>query len=305
MAAFKKAILFYNTEAGHSNLPEHHDVIETHFRNHQIELDFFVLPNSKEHIDDLITNGIDNDVDLFIAAGGDGTVSLVCNALIGTDLPLGVLPLGTGNLLANELGIPTSLPEALAAITAERPLTETIDTFQIDGHHYVLNVSVGVSPNVMAMTPHQEKQNLGVKAYVIHLIQQLLGLKLHRFDIKFDHQHKSVLATEILLTNSRTMGFESLKWSDDVSLNDGKLNLFIIRAKNIFDVLGVLFSIFRKKETDPVIKLFQFSEYCRIDSRTEMKTQADGDLLGVTPIEVYINPLSLKIITGQSKESAI
>ncbi len=300
MPCFKKAILFYNTKAGQSNLLDHQEVITAHFGEHQIQLSFFVIPDSELNIEEIVTQGIAEDVDLFIAAGGDGTVSLVCNALIGTGLPLGVLPLGTGNLLAKELGIPTSLPDALSTLTTD-PCMEKIDTFYIEGHHYVLNVSVGISPIVMAMTPANEKQKLGSKAYLIRLIQQLLGLKLHRFDIEFDHQYLSVMATEILLTNSRTMGFESLKWSDEISLNDGKLDLFIIRAKNIIDVLGVIFSIFRKKETDPVIKFFQFTKYCRIESRTEMKTQADGDLLGVTPVEVLINPLSLNIITGCSK----
>jgi len=155
----------------------------------------------------------------------------------------------------------------------------------------------------MAMTPPEEKQKLGVKAYLIRMIQQLLGLELHRFDIEYDRKRISINASEILLTNSRTIGFESLKWSEIVSLDDGKLDLFIFRARNIFDVLGLILSIFRKKETRTPVKFVQFSDYCRIETRSEMNTQADGDLLGKTPVEVSINPLSLKIITGCSVET--
>ena len=298
MTNFNKAILFYNTMAGQSNAHVHYKIIRSHFRKHHIQLVIYIIPDPLLDIKEIIRTGIAKGVDLFIAAGGDGTVSLIGNALVGTGLPLGILPLGTGNLLAKELGIPTSLQEALEIITTKDHHTENIDTFQINGHHYVLNVSVGVSPDVMATTPPEDKKKLGAMAYLFHLIQQLLGLKLHRFDVEFDHKRISVVASEIFVTNSRTIGFESLKWSEAVSLNDGKLDLFIIRARNIFDILGLIFSIVRKKETRTLIKFVQFSDYCRINTRMEMNTQADGDLLGKTPVEVTINPLSLKIVTG-------
>jgi len=303
MTDIKRAILFYNSEAGQSNILEHRGIIQSHFKKHQIQLVTYLIPDLLLDIEEIVRKGISQGVELFIGAGGDGTVSLVGNALVGTEFPFGIIPLGTGNLLAKELGIPTSLQDALNTITAINPPTKKIDTFLINGHHYVLNVSVGISPNVMAMTPPEEKQKLGVKAYLIRMIQQLLGLKLHRFDIEYDQKRISINASEILLTNSRTMGFESLKWSEIVSLDDGKLDLFIFRARNIFDVLGLILSIFRKKETRTLVKFVQFSDYCRIETRSEMNTQADGDLLGKTPVEVSINPLSLNIITGSSLEN--
>jgi len=303
MTDIKRAILFYNSEAGQSNILEHRGIIQSHFKKHQIQLVTYLIPDLRLDIEEIIRKGISQGVELFIGAGGDGTVSLVGNALVGTEFPLGIIPLGTGNLLAKELGIPTSLQDALETITAKNPPTKKIDTFLINSHHYVLNVSVGISPNVMAMTPPEEKQKLGVKAYLIRMIQQLLGLELHRFDIEYDRKRISINASEILLTNSRTIGFESLKWSEIVSLDDGKLDLFIFRARNIFDVLGLILSIFRKKETRTLVKFVQFSDYCRIETRSEMNTQADGDLLGKTPVEVSINPLSLNIITGSSLEN--
>lgn len=303
MTDFKKAYLFYNTKAGQSNELAHRGIIRTHFSKHQIQLTTYFIPDPLVDIEEIISKGLSQGVELFIAAGGDGTVSLVGNVLVGTEFPLGIIPLGTGNLLAKELGIPTSLQDALETITVKDPRTKKIDTFLIKDHYYVLNVSVGISPNVMAMTPSEEKQKLGVKAYLLHLAQQLLGLKQHRFDIEYDQKRISIHASEILLTNSRTIGFDSLKWSKVVALDDGKLDMFIIRARNILDVLGLILSIFRKKETRTLVKFVQFSDYCRISTRNEMKTQADGDLLGKTPVEVSINPRSLQIITGSSMES--
>ena len=300
MSGYTRAILIYNTKSGHSH-PYKQQVIKAHFIAHHIDLEIHEVPRPQKEIDEIISKGILNGIDLIIAAGGDGTISLVCNALVGTSLPLGILPLGTGNLLAKELKIPINLQKALETITLDNPQIMKLDTFHLDGNHYVLNLSVGVSPKVMALTPPEEKQRLGVIAYVIHIFQQLLGLELHRFEIEYDHNRISTLASEILITNSRTLGFEILKWSNVISLDDGKLDLFIIRAKNLFDILGFLFSILRKKETGPVIRFLQFEEYCRINSRSVMRTQADGDIVGQTPVEVHINPHSLNIIKGSSE----
>jgi len=300
MAGYTRAILIYNTKSGRANA-KNQQVIKAHFLSQQIALAILEVPKSQIEIDKFISRGISNGVDLIVTAGGDGTISLVCNALVGTNLPLAILPLGTGNLLAKELKIPMNLQKALETITTDNPQIIKLDTFHLDGHHFVLNLSVGISTKVMALTPQEEKQRLGVIAYIIHFFQQLLGLELHRFEIEYDHHQISALASEILITNCRTIGIESLKWSNVVSLNDGKLDLFIIRVSNIFDVLGFFLSVFMKKETGPVIKFIQFEEYCRIESRTVLNTQADGDIIGQTPAEIYIYPRSLNIVTGPSQ----
>ncbi|MEA3326067.1 MAG: YegS/Rv2252/BmrU family lipid kinase [Chloroflexota bacterium] len=299
MAGYTSAILIYNTKSGHSTTQKQQN-IKAHFQACHMDLEIVEVPKPQFEIDEIISRGVSNGVDLIVAAGGDGTISLVSNALVGTSIPLGILPLGTGNLLAKELKIPMNLQKALNTITADNPHIIKLDTFHLNGHHFVLNLSVGVSPKIMASTPSAEKQRLGVIAYIIHFIQQILGLELHRFDIEYDHHRISTLASEILITNSRTIGIESLKWSNIVSLNDGKLDLFIFRARNVFDILELLISFFRSKEISPVIKYFQFKNYCRIETRTVMCTQADGDIIGQTPVEVYVNPLSLNIITGSS-----
>ena len=297
MAVYTKAILFYNKKSGHST-DQKLQIIKAHFQSRHIDLEIVEVPKPQHEINEIVSQGISKGFDLVVAVGGDGTVSLVSDALVGTSIPLGILPLGTGNLFAKEVKIPMNLQKALETITRDSPNITKLDTFHLDGRHYILNLSVGVSPKLMSLTLQEEKQRFGVFAYIIHFLQQLLGLELHWFEIEYDHHHLSTYASEILITNSRTIGIESLKWSNIVSLNDGKLDLFIFRARNMFDIIGLLISIFRKKEIGPVIKFIQFEEYCRIESRTVMNTQADGDIVGQTPIKIHIDPNSLNVITG-------
>jgi YegS/Rv2252/BmrU family lipid kinase len=297
MGTYNKAILFYNTKSGQSDTDHQIKLIKDHFHDKKISLRIVDIPEKSDKIASIIQEGIDNGVDLCIAAGGDGTMSLVGNPLVGSDLPLGILPIGTGNLLAKELNIPRQIEDALEVITSPDSKRIKLDTFTLNSHYYLLNVSVGVTPKVMASTHSEEKKQFGVFAYVIHFFLQLWGLKLEKFHIEYDHQQENLIASEILITNGRLMGFEPLEWSNDITLNDGLLDIFVIRAANFFDILSILVSVFTKtKKKNPVIKSMRFQDYCKIETESPLKVQADGDHIGNTPVEVHVQPQALSII---------
>ena len=301
MAAYSKAVLFYNEKSGQSNRQDQRKIIRAHFNEHNIKLEIVVVPRPNQEMNEIISQAISQGVDLFIAAGGDGTVSMVGDALIETNIPLGIIPLGTGNLLAQELKIPINLKKALELITNGKHDVIDMDTFLLDGRNFILNASVGLTPRVMEGTQAKEKQQWGVIAYLISFIQQILGLKLHQFDVDYDQHMERYKASEILITNSQATGVEPLKWSDDVFVNDGYLDMLIIRAANIFDLLGLIISIFvRRQKFNPVIKYIQFKDYCNIETKTPIRTQADGDPVGQTPVNIRVLPGSLKVITSKN-----
>jgi YegS/Rv2252/BmrU family lipid kinase len=301
MSEPKKALLFFNPKSGHSKEEHHRELIQNHFVEHQINLETILVPKPYEELKAIVDQAISDGVDLFLVAGGDGTASMVSTHLVGKDIKLGVIPLGTGNLLAKALNVPQKIEDALDLITSSSHSMVKMDTFKMGDNFHLLNVSVGISPEVMGDVDSDEKQQLGFFAYFISFIQKILGLKLHRTYIDCDHQHSSVLASEILVTNIGTVGVDPLTWSEDISLNDGVMDLLIFRAVNIWDILGLVVSIFAKKgKFNPAIKFMKVREYCRIETQTPMRTQADGDVIGKTPFEIKIFPSSLKIIAGKN-----
>jgi len=303
MASYKNALLFYNSDSGQSKKGRQLEPIRVHFHKHGIPLKITNFPIPGEDINKTIKNISVEDADLFIAAGGDGTISLISNKLIGTEIPLAILPLGTGNLLAQELKIPLNLEKALPLITADKPKTIMMDTIKLEDRSCLLNVSLGVTPKVMKKTRAKEKQRYGVLAYVVNFIQQFLGLKLNRYFVEYDNKNITFQASEVLITNGQSMGVENLKWSDNIAINDGRLDLFIIRATNFMDIIRLFFSIFTKKnEKKDVMTHIQFSDYCRIETQTPIPAQADGDTIGETPVEIRILPESLKVIVGENFE---
>lgn len=295
----EKALLFFNPKSGHSRMPHHCDLISRHFADHQIKLETVFVPKPHAEIQAIIDVAISEGVTLFLAAGGDGTVSMISTHLVGTEYPIGIIPLGTGNLLAKALHIPQKIDQALDLITNHDHSKVKIDTFKTNDRYFLLNISVGVSPKIMQSVNSDHKQRLGFFAYLINFIQQLLGLKLHRISIDCDHQESSHLASEILVTNIGTAGVEPLSWSEDILLNDGTLDLLIFRAANLVEILGLVYAVFSKKgRLNSVIRFLKVHEYCRIESKSTLHTQADGDVVGTTPFEVHVFPKSLTIIAG-------
>jgi YegS/Rv2252/BmrU family lipid kinase len=301
MAIYKNAVLFYNTDSGHSKKGKRLDPIRSFFSNHNIPLEIIKFPLPEEDLTKTIEKANIDHADLVIAAGGDGTMALVAGKLIGSEIPLAVLPLGTGNLLAQELKIPINLDKALSLIIAETSKIIKMDTIKVKDRHCLLNVSVGITPRVMKKTGSEEKQRFGIFAYIVHFFQQFLGLKLNRYFIEYDQQNVNFLASEVLITNGQVAGADPLKWADDVAINDGRLDLFIIRATNIKDIINLIASFFSKsKKRSDVLKYIQFHDYCRIETQTPIPTQADGDAFTQTPVEIRVIPKSLNIIVSEN-----
>ena len=301
MSIFKNAVIFYNTESGHSKKGRQLEIIKSHFDKRDIPVEIIQIPRESEDIKTTLDNVPFDNADLVIAAGGDGTASLLSKKVINTGKSFGLIPLGTGNLLAQELKIPMNLEKALNLITADQPRTFLMDTIKLEDRCCLLNVSAGLSPKVMKSTQSKEKQRFGLFAYIVNFFQQLLGIKNHRFFIEYDNHNLSFVASEVLITNGESAGVETLKLSDNIKLNDGQLDIFIIRAKTFIDVINLVVSLFSKKNRkDDVMKHVKFTDYCRIETQIPLPTQADGDTIGETPIEIKILPKSLKVIISEN-----
>ncbi len=297
------AILFYNPQSGNSKLEHQLEIINNHFAEKDIPLETILVPKLADQLKAIVDKAISDGANLIMAAGGDGTVSMISTHLVGTGIPIGIIPLGTGNVLAKALHIPLQLEQSLDLITGDAHKTINIDTFKMNDRFFVLNVSVGISPEIMRSVGSSEKQRLGFFAYLINFIQQLLGVKMHRVYIDYDHKKSTHFASEIMITNVATAGIEPLSWSDDISLTDGNLDLLIFRVQSLTDILGLLVSVFKKNgKLNPVIKFFQVTDYCRIDSQATLQTQADGDIVGQTPFEIKVYPGSLPVIVKDDLE---
>jgi YegS/Rv2252/BmrU family lipid kinase len=256
----------------------------------------------EERVAEVVRAALERDeIDLVVAAGGDGTVSGAAGGLVHAGVPLGVVALGTGNTFARELGIPLDTEAALAVLTGDHARAR-IDAMAVGDRFYVLNVSVGLSGLVMRDTAREDKRRFGRVAYVWTGVRKLLGHQPHRFTVTIDGEERVVRGSEVTIANSGAMGDPALRWSPQVALNDGRVDVLIVRARTAVDYarLGWAVVLGRQSE-EPAISHLIAEHEAVVDARADLPVQADGELIGQPPVEVEVVAGAVAVIVPEER----
>jgi diacylglycerol kinase family enzyme len=178
---------------------------------------------------------IEETVDLVVVAGGDGTVRVVCAELARSGIPVAVLPAGTGNLLARNLGIPLDLDAALAALLdgTER----RIDSVQVDGDElemdrFVVMAGLGLDAAIIADAPDQLKKHVGWAAYVVSTLKNL-NHPFVRVEIIIDGQPPLIRrARTVVIGNVGTLE-ANIPLLPDAVPDDGLINAVVLAPRRL------------------------------------------------------------------------
>src|SRR3954469_23306502 len=117
-------------------------------------------------------------VDVVAAAGGDGTINEVVNGLDGYDVPLGIIPLGTANDFARQVGIPADADHAMDVILQPKP--RRLDTGSLNGRRFLNVLTAGVGAEATAETPAEMKESLGPLAYAVSGVRKFADFEPYR-----------------------------------------------------------------------------------------------------------------------------
>ena len=249
-----------------------------------------------ERIIDVVERALRRGFDLFVGAGGDGTLSSMADGLADSDRPLAILPTGTGNILARELGIPLELDAALDLVTGEHAI-RPIDTMQVGDRRFLLSISIGLSSLTMQDTAREEKRALGLLAYIWTGLKKLLGFQPIGFELTLDEQETYRRADEITVANNGALGMPAFRWGPDVSLDDGKLDVCFVNARNLLDYLSIGWNAFwGRQHQERRLHCLQAQQRVIVRADKDLPVQGDGDIIGRRSIEVKIAPHSLNII---------
>jgi diacylglycerol kinase (ATP) len=233
--------------------------------------------------------------DLIAAAGGDGTVSAVASALVHTDVPLGIIPIGTGNILARDLGIPLDLYSALQLLCAAYH-TRTLDAMQVGGQYFLLSIGIGLSAVMARDTTLEDKRRLGRFAYVLRGLQALRGFQPRRFALTVDGRTSRVRAAEVIVANSSTVGAPSIRWGPHVLLDDGVLDVCVVRARAPLDYFKIAWNLLHGQKKDPRIRFLRARESIIIGAGRPLPVEADGEWIGQTPVHIQVVPAAVHVI---------
>lgn len=295
-----KVFVVLNPVAGLTKADTARDVITTFCQEQGWECNLHETKKD-EDLRQLVRDQIKEGSDLVIVSGGDGTVSAVVSGIAKSKTPMVILPAGTGNALARDLGLPLNLESALELMRGEY-IVRVMDVVEVKAgsrtDYFALNVSAGISAGTMKDTKRSEKRRFGMFAYLYRAIGRIKDSRMHRFEVNVDGKVRRFGASEVLIANTNPLGVEPNLAGVEIDPNDGRLDIFIVRAQGIRDYLGVLLFFIRGKKRDESEKLryLEMHDTATIRCQPPLPIQADGEVIGNTPVEVRLVPDALHII---------
>ncbi|MCB0165142.1 MAG: diacylglycerol kinase family lipid kinase [Anaerolineae bacterium] len=288
-----------NPMAGQSDAPHVRQVLQQFFANIGWTYTLYET-TGQENLGDLVRSMVDQGYDLFVAIGGDGTISGVATGLVNTGMPLAIVPLGTGNALARELDIPQDLEAALQLLLEQHTIIE-VDVIQVEERFFALDVSVGFSSFMLRATSRSSKRKFGRLAYVWAGLKQFIGFQPERFSFTVDGQAHRGRAAQLTVANASIMGGTPFRWGPHIRLDDGRLDLCLIRARTMFDYLRLAWNLLLRREaSDPNIGYLSMQEEAVIESKRPLPVEGDGEIIGQTPVRVQLVPHALRIVVPKT-----
>jgi diacylglycerol kinase family enzyme len=249
-----------------------------------------------ESVPNIVRGALADGFDLFVAVGGDGTVSGVVEGLDGAPAPVAIVPAGTGNLIARELGIPLNPVEA-AGLLAGPHATRTIDAMRVGESVYVLNIGVGISSATVRDTRNESKRRFGRAAYVGTGIREMLGFRPCYFTVTVDGRDTVLRATEVTVANCDFIGDIPWPWAPTILPDDGKLDVCLVLVPTAAESIRSGLRVMRhRRKPVPNVRWLRARRSVRIEPNRRLPVQGDGDLIGETPVEVTVLPDAVRII---------
>jgi diacylglycerol kinase (ATP) len=236
--------------------------------------------------------------DLVFTLGGDGTAMEVAGALAWSNVPIGVLAGGTGNLLGRALGIPRRVEQAVPALLNGE--TRRIDLGLVHGRRFAVAAGVGIDAAMVEETPVWMKRRLGVLAYTLIATKAALrGVLLRRFfDVRLELDGETIerRAAAVLFANFGAILENRISFGPGIAVDDGVIDCCIFSPTHLGDALRIMWRITRQDfRPDPAI-LYKKGTWFRITTDPPLTLQADGELLGRTPAEVTVEPLAATLM---------
>lgn len=228
---------------------------------------------------------------VVIAAGGDGTVNEVVNGLVGSDVALGLLPIGTMNVFAAELGLPgNNLRKCWEII--EAGYIREVDLPTANKHAFVQLAGVGFDAQIVQETDRGFRKQFGPLSYLV-TATQIASRKPPSLVVESDAGETE--GSFVLIGNGRYYGGPFVLFND-ARIDDGKLDVLVFKNLGYLDIVRYLSGIVFGMHADMHdVEYFQ-ARKMTVRSEEEVPVEVDGEVIGSAPVKFRISPRKLKVI---------
>jgi YegS/Rv2252/BmrU family lipid kinase len=245
--------------------------------------------------------GVAEKVDVVAVFGGDGTTMQAAAALVGTDVVLGVIPGGTGNLLAGNLRIPASPARAARALVRARPRVFDLGRMErpTGTQYFAVACGAGYDARVMAGTLSEHKRRWGMAAYAATTLRLMSELRSTLHSITIDGIGYEAHAAMVLVANCGEVIPPFVKLGPGIAPDDGLLDVVVVRADNFGQSLRAVWDLLRLAPGELGQNAYVSHVRCRevtVDTDRAQPVQLDGEPGGNTPFTVRVVPGAIRIM---------
>jgi diacylglycerol kinase family enzyme len=231
----------------------------------------------------------------LVAGGGDGTVNALAGALVGRDVTLGVLPLGTLNHFAKDLKIPLELAAAVAVILDGR--VQSVDLGEVNGHVFLNNCSIGVYPRIVEL--RKRYGGSGLTKWVAALWATLAVVRRRPFlGVRIETPGQAVVRrTPFVFIGNNEYRMTGLRASSRESLTTGRLAVYLMNASGRRGLLGLAWQLFwRGADRVSELDLLRVEDVTVETRRRKLQVAIDGEVMLLsTPLRCRSLPGAVRV----------
>jgi diacylglycerol kinase (ATP) len=232
---------------------------------------------------------------LIAVCGGDGTLKEVAASLAGADVDLAILPGGTGNAMAVELGIPLDLAQAVALACAEPRNTRAVDLGCIGQHRFILRASMGFETELLQGTDRRVKNQLGFLAYPLTALQKIGHMSPAHYSITVDGSTHEAEGVQCTIANSAQMGFAGMALAQGASVNDGQLDVIVLTSVDFLALASIATSNVVQEDLGAEIQHWHGREI-GVTAEPKQAIAIGGDVIGHTPVQAHVIPAAVRVV---------
>ena len=262
------------------------------------------LTRAPGHATELAREATNAGLEMVVAAGGDGTVNDVIQALAGHTTALGVLPVGTVNVWAREMGI--SLTATEARETLLRGVRRRVDLGRAGQRYFLMMAGIGFDAEVARRVERGPLKRIGLKLldYIAAVVALSVTAKPADLRIHIGERQRRERALMVIIGNTRLYG-GAMTFTQKAVADDGALDVVVIGSGGLAHRIGVLGRAFlRRPSAGPRVRYLR-AQAIRVESRRAEPVQVDGEVIGHLPMTFTIAPQALRVILPASAPSEL
>jgi len=213
---------------------------------HKVNWDISVTKTNVKAGD--LARAVAGKTDLIAVYGGDGCVTEVAAALQRTNMPVAIIPGGTANIMARELGIPLDSSEALESLFSG--IIQEVDMGVVNGMPFLLRVNLGIMADMVTEADRELKDKIGQLAYGVTALKTTANAEAVNYKLEIDGKQISASGVSLTVTNSGHLGIGDFALQPGISITDGWLDVILLKENTLSSLFKVMGSTLLQQKSD-------------------------------------------------------